>query len=75
MEDKEDNWGQYLEAAVFSANTSRQKTTQATPFKMMYSREPRFPLEAEMASEQDVVEEVSAAFLDADPTVYLQIQL
>ena len=46
MEDKNDNWDQHLDSAVF-ANASVKSTTKVTPFRMMFAREPRFPLEAE----------------------------
>ena len=51
MVDQGDDWGKYLDAALFSTNTSVQSTTKVTPFRMMFGREPRFPLEAEKACE------------------------
>ena len=47
MTDQTDDWGQYLDAAVFATNTSTQSTTKVTLFWMMFSHEPHFPLEAE----------------------------
>ena len=47
MNDRADDWGQYLDAAAFATNTSVQGTTKYTPFRLMFGRNPRFPLEAE----------------------------
>ena len=43
MRDDEDDWGKYLNSAVFSINTSLQSSTKVTPFRMMFGREARFP--------------------------------
>ena len=65
MTDQTDDWGQYLDAAVFATNTSTQSTTKVTPFQMMFSHEPRFPLEAEKegecASMEDIIEPLQSA--------------
>ena len=64
MTDQTDDWGQYLDAAVFATNTSTQSTTKVTPFEMMFSHEPRFPLEAEKeerASMEDIIESLQSA--------------
>lgn len=53
MRDNEDDWGKYLNAAVFSINTSVQATTKFTPFRVMYGREARFPLQVEAESSTD----------------------
>ena len=58
MNDQTDDWGQYLDAAVFATNTSSQSTTKVTPFRMMFSREPCFPLEAEKEGERASSEDV-----------------
>lgn len=42
-----DDWSQYVGSATFAMNTSIQGTTKFTPFRMMFGREARFPLEAE----------------------------
>ncbi len=52
MENATDDWSQYLDCAVFAINTSVQKSTKFTPFKMMFGREVLFPLEAEKKGEQ-----------------------
>ena len=64
MTDQTDDWGQYLDAAIFAANTSTQSTTKVTLFRMMFSREPRFLLEAEKgecASMEDNIESLQSA--------------
>lgn len=47
MKSGKDDWSQYVGSATFAMNTSVQCTTKYTPFRMMYGREARFPLEAE----------------------------
>ena len=65
MTDQTDDWGQYLDAAVFATNTSTQSTTKVTPFRMMFSHEPHFPFEAEKegecASMEDIIESLQSA--------------
>lgn len=51
MVNRTDDWGQYLDAAVFATNTSIQSSTKYTPFQLMFGRSPRFPLEAEKEGE------------------------
>lgn len=63
-----DDWGQYLDAAVFATNTSVQSTTKYTPFRMMFGRDPRFPLEAEKEGEsirfEDTVESIKKSSVE-----------
>ncbi len=66
MADRADDWGKYLDSAVFATNTSIQSTTKVTSFRMMFGREPYFPLEAEKAGERTSVEEVSQMLQSAD---------
>ena len=66
MTDQTDDWGQYLEAAVFATNTSTQSTMKVTPFRMMFSREPHFPLEAEKEGEHASMEENFESLQSAD---------
>lgn len=57
MEDPTDDWSTYLSSAVFATNTSIQNSTKVTPFRLMYGREARFPLEAEKVAETNSIEE------------------
>ena len=57
MEDPIDDWSTYLSSAVFATNTSIQNSTIVTPFRLMYGREARFPLEAEKVVETNSIEE------------------
>ena len=61
MRDDEDDWGKYLNSAVFSINTSVQSSTKVTPFRMMFGREARFPLQAEAESAEEIIQQVSMA--------------
>ena len=47
MEDKNDDWNEYFDAAVFATNTSVQSTIKVTPFRIMFAREPWFQLKTE----------------------------
>ena len=66
MTDQMDDWGQYLDAAIFATNTSTQSTTKVTPFRMMFNREPRFPLEAEKEGERASMEDIFESLQSAD---------
>lgn len=52
MANSTDDWSQYLDSAIFAINTSIQSATKFTPFRMMFGREPLFPLEAEKEGER-----------------------
>ena len=39
------DWDEKLSAKVFAINTAKQKTTEITPFELVYGREPRLPHE------------------------------
>ena len=58
MYDHDDDWCHYLDVAVFSINTSIQLTTKYSPFRMMFGREPRFPLEAEKQGQRECFENI-----------------
>lgn len=72
MADKRDDWGKYLDAAVFAMNTSVQASSKVTPFSMMFGREPRFPLEAEKQGDGHDVGEVMESIGEADQASFLQ---
>jgi hypothetical protein len=42
------DWDQFLPYLAFAYNTSVHATTKVSPFKALYKREPRFPLEISM---------------------------
>ena len=69
MVDQGDDWGKYLDAALFATNTSVQSTMKVTPFHLMFDQEPRFPLEAEkaceLANEEDVLEILHATGVES----------
>ena len=56
MENPSDDWCEYLDSALFATNTSIQNTTKFTPFRIMFGRNPCFPLEAEKMAESVSVE-------------------
>ena len=47
MPDKEDQWDEYIEGALFAINTNQSTTTRYSPFYLLFGRNTRFPFEAE----------------------------
>ena len=45
VNEKMDNWDEFLPFVQFAYNTSVNATTKCTPFEMMYGRKPRLPLD------------------------------
>jgi len=66
MEDYSDDWGKYLDSAIFATNTNVQASTKYTPFRLMYEREARFPLEAEKEAEYNSLDDVIDNFCYVD---------
>uniref|UniRef100_A0A3Q2ZCY6 Integrase catalytic domain-containing protein n=1 Tax=Kryptolebias marmoratus TaxID=37003 RepID=A0A3Q2ZCY6_KRYMA len=45
INDRQDDWDQYLDATLFSLRSKVHTTTKFTPFNLMYGREAKFPSE------------------------------
>lgn len=46
LEDKHhNNWDDYLDPVVFAYNTAKHKTTQFSPFELLFGRLPRLPID------------------------------
>ncbi|KAK3709530.1 hypothetical protein QZH41_006769 [Actinostola sp. cb2023] len=63
MNEKNDEWDDYVDGAVFAVNTNKSTTTKYTPFFLMYGRQPRLPFEVEKLlnnSEEEPVSELAA---------------
>ena len=46
LEDKHhNNWDDYLDPVVFAYNTSKHKTTQFSPFELLFGRPPQLPID------------------------------
>lgn len=71
MENPSDDWCQYLDSALYATNTSVQNSTKYTPFRIMFGRNPRFPLEAEKVAESVSVDKVVNDFSQADINGYI----
>jgi hypothetical protein len=72
MTNHRDDWGQYIDAAVFATNTSIQGSSKVTPFRMMFGREPRFPLEVEKKGlDDDDIDEAIDSISRGDQESYL----
>ena len=72
MRSDEDDWDQYLNAAVFAINTSVQASIKATPFRMMFGREARFPLQAEAEAAQHSDEQISETISEENAKKHLE---
>ena len=73
MHDHQDDWESYLDAALFSINTSEQSSTKISPFKMMFGgREPRFPLQADKEGEVMNMEDVLECIMKADAKKFIE---
>ena len=66
MSSPDDDGEKYLDSGIFATNTSRQGTTNTSPFRMMFGREPRFPLEAEKAGDGTDMSDVKKQWQDCD---------
>ena len=51
MDEKDDEWDEYMDGALFAINTNKFNTTKCSPFFLMYGRYPRLPLEVEKFKE------------------------
>ena len=58
MNSSSDDWETYLDPVLFAINTSCHTTTKASPFLMMFGRQPRFPLETERVGENTEISDV-----------------
>lgn len=47
MDEKEDDWDEYIDGASFAINTNISTTTKCSPFFLMYGWQPRLPFEVE----------------------------
>ncbi len=72
MSNHADDWGQYLEAAVFATNSSTQSSTKFSPFELMFNRLPRFPLQAEKQSTHSNHDKVVDAIVTPDEEDFMQ---
>ena len=71
MNEDTDDWSQYLQSALFAINTSIQSTTKFTPFRMMFGREPVFPLEAEKKRKLVGLDDMADSLTEVDVDNYI----
>ena len=72
MNEDTDDWSQYLESALFAINTSIQSATKFTPFRMMFGRQPVFPLEAEKQGKCIGLDDMADSLTKVDVDNYVQ---
>ena len=53
MNEKQDNWDDYLDAVMFSMWAEHQSSTKYSPFKVMYGRRPVFPSEVKGPADEE----------------------
>ncbi len=56
IEDKKQDWEDYLDQCLFAYNTARQESTRFTPFELMYARRAVLPID--LQSDKDSAEDV-----------------
>jgi len=45
IEQRKEQWEDYLDTCVFSYNTSKQDSTKYSPFELMFARKPVLPID------------------------------
>ena len=66
MSSPDDDCEKYLHSVIFARNTSRQGTTNTSPFRMTFGPEPRFPLVAEKAGDATDISDVQKQWQNCD---------
>lgn len=64
---KKDTWDEHLDSCVFAYNTSRQESTNYSPFEVMFGRLARLPIEVD-ADKEDNMEHLSAYLQEPEVT-------
>ena len=47
MDEKDNDWDEYIDGALFAINTNKSTTTKFSPFFLMYGHQPQLPFEVE----------------------------
>lgn len=69
---KKRQWSSFLDTCVYAYNTSRQESTQFTPFQLMFCRRAILPIELNL--QQDDPEKAAAECLQLDNLDVAQVQ-
>ena len=67
VNDKQDDWDQFIDVVMFSMRSEHQSSTKYTPFEVMYGRKPidingKEPTDAEISVSQ-IVLKVSSTYM------------
>ena len=63
LQNNADNWDEYLQMACFAYRTTPHSSTGATPFELLYGREPVFPADALFSNTQKVYSDNDHTYL------------
>ena len=63
LQENADNWDEYLQMACFAYRTTPHSSTGATPFELLYGREPVFPADALFSNTQKVYSDNDYTYL------------
>ena len=65
-EEYQQNWDEYLPLVAFAYNSSTHEATKISPFKVVYGKEPRFPIEIGLGTANYTGAGLSKASLASD---------
>ena len=73
IDQRKERWEQLLDTCVFSYNTSKQESSQYSPFELMFARKPVFPMD--INTQQKDPETMLKQFDEAKDTSFMSIQV
>jgi len=65
LNEKKDDWVDWLPAKFFAYNTSVQKSTGYTPFEMLHTFTPRTPMDLELVQPPDIMKQKRLGYSNA----------
>ena len=54
MNERQDNWDEYLDVVMFSMRTEHQSSTKYSLFEVMYGKKPIFPSEVKEPTDDEI---------------------
>ncbi|KAG7165828.1 pol Retrovirus-related Pol polyprotein from transposon-like 9, partial [Homarus americanus] len=71
VNDQADVWDQYIPGILFAYHTSIHASTKCTPFKVMYARTAKLPIDLKSADESDAAPLPDSASPDVQQTLHI----